>query len=98
MAKLSAGKRKKMPKSEFAGPGKSFPVNDPEHARLAISGATRSEHAGNISKSTEAKIKVKARRKLSGGKSDEDGESGYARGGRMSAVEMEEAHRKGRCK
>ncbi len=53
-----------MPKSQFAGPGKSFPVNDPTHARLAISGATRSQHAGNISSSEAAKIKAKARAKL----------------------------------
>jgi hypothetical protein len=53
-----------MPKSEFAGPGKSFPVNDKTHARLAISGATRSERAGNISAATAAKIKARARRKL----------------------------------
>jgi hypothetical protein len=53
-----------MPKSKFAGPGKSFPVNDPTHARLAISGATRSERAGNISAATAAKIKAKARKVL----------------------------------
>lgn len=64
MAKLSTKKRKSMPKSEFAGPGKSFPVNDKTHARLAISGATRSERAGNISAATAAKIKARARRKL----------------------------------
>jgi hypothetical protein len=64
MAKLSAGRRKAMPKSEFAGPGRSFPINDPTHARMAISGATRSERAGNISPSTEASIKAKARAKL----------------------------------
>lgn len=64
MTDLTAAKRKGMSKGEFAGPGKSFPVNDKEHARLAISGATRSEHAGNISSSEEAKIKRKAERKL----------------------------------
>ena len=64
MAKLYAADRKKMPKGDFAGPGKSFPVSDPTHARLAISGATRSEHAGNISASTADKIKAKARGKL----------------------------------
>jgi hypothetical protein len=64
MAKLDAADRKAMPKKDFAGPGKSFPDSDPVHARLAISGATRSEHAGNISSSEEAKIKAKARQKL----------------------------------
>ena len=68
--KLTAAKRKAMPKAQFAGPGKSFPVNDPTHARLAISGATRSERAGNISPATATKIKAKARAKL--GKSDHE--------------------------
>jgi hypothetical protein len=62
--KLYSADRKKMPKSQFAGPGKSFPVNDANHARLAISGATRSENAGNISASEADKIKAKARGKL----------------------------------
>jgi hypothetical protein len=64
MAKLDAADRKAMPRGDFAGPGRSFPVNDATHARLAISGATRSERAGNISSSTEEKIKAKARAKL----------------------------------
>lgn len=62
--KLYAAERKKMQKSSFAGPGRSFPISDPTHARLAISGATRSERAGNISPSTENSIKAKARGKL----------------------------------
>lgn len=64
--KLSSGKRSSMPKSQFAGPGKSFPVNDPTHQRMAISGATRSFNAGNISKGTEQRIKSKARGLLDG--------------------------------
>jgi hypothetical protein len=64
MARLTSDKRKSMPKSQFAGPGKSFPVNDDTHARLAISGATRSQRAGNISSAEAAKIKAKARAKL----------------------------------
>ena len=40
------------------------PINDPTHARMAISGATRSERAGNISASEAARIKAKARKKL----------------------------------
>jgi hypothetical protein len=63
---LSAADRDRMPKKEFAGPGKSFPIGDQTHARLAISGATRSEHAGNISMSEEEKIKAAARAKLGG--------------------------------
>jgi hypothetical protein len=62
--KLNAAARKTMPKSEFAGPGKSFPVNDRTHAKLAIPMATRSERAGNISAGTADKIKATARAKL----------------------------------
>ena len=49
---------------EKAGPNGSFPIGDDKHARLAIGGATRSYNAGNISASTEASIKAKARAKL----------------------------------
>ena len=64
--KLTGKKRSGMPRSQFAGPGKSFPVNDKTHDRLAISGATRSYNAGNISKGEETKIKSKARGLLGG--------------------------------
>lgn len=47
-----------------AGPNGSFPIGDAKHARLAIGGATRSEHAGNISESTADHIKAQARAKL----------------------------------
>jgi hypothetical protein len=66
--KLNAAARKKVPAGKFAGPGRSFPIEDNTHARMAISGATRSERAGNISASTAAGIKAKARKKLDGGK------------------------------
>lgn len=71
---LSAATRKEMPQSEFAGPGHSFPVEDKKHARLAISGATRSEHAGNISAEEAARIKAKARAKLGKKKTAGSGE------------------------
>ena len=66
MSNLTAAKRKKMPKAEFAGPGHSFPINDANHARLAIGGATRSANAGNISQSEASHIKARARAKLKG--------------------------------
>lgn len=74
MARLTMAKRKGMPKRDFAGGGpkgsKGFPMNDPTHARLAISGATRSYNAGNISKGKEESIKAEARHKLG----DKDGD------------------------
>lgn len=51
-----------------AGPNGSFPIGDHKHQVLAISGATRSYNAGNISKATENSIKAKARRALARGK------------------------------
>jgi len=71
--KLNAAARKAMPKSEFAGPGKSFPVNDKAHAKLAIPMATRSERAGNISAGTADKIKATARARLGEGKTERRG-------------------------
>ena len=64
MAVLSSSDRSSMPGKSFAGPNRSFPVNDPTHARMAISGATRSEHAGNISPEEKAHIQAEARAKL----------------------------------
>jgi hypothetical protein len=64
MGLLTAAKRRNVPSDQFAGPHRSFPINDPTHARLAISAASRSEHAGNISPSTAARIQAKARAKL----------------------------------
>lgn len=64
MAKLSSAARKKLPKSDFLGPGRSFPGEDKPHLRKAIQLAPRSLAAGNISKGTEQRIVAKAKRKL----------------------------------
>jgi hypothetical protein len=64
MAKLTAKARKGLPKGDFAGPGRSFPVEDKKHARLAKSGASRAEHVGNISKAVERRIDQRADRVL----------------------------------
>lgn len=62
--KLTIKKRQSLASSDFAGPDRSFPVQDKNHARLAIGGATRSERAGNISESTAESIKSRARKVL----------------------------------
>jgi len=56
MAKLSKGTRKKLPASDFAGPGRSFPIENKAHARAAI---MDSKYAAN-----PAAIRAKARAKL----------------------------------
>jgi hypothetical protein len=58
MAKLSAAQRKAMPASSFAGPNRSFPVNDKNHARAALS------MIGNAPASARPAIKAKANAKL----------------------------------
>lgn len=68
MANLSAADRKKMPQGEFAGPDRSFPINDANHARLAIGGASRSYNAGNISKEEMMRIQAEARAQLGKGR------------------------------
>jgi hypothetical protein len=67
VAILTTATRQRMPKSQFALPGARFPINDLTHARMAISGATRSANVGNITPMQEATIKVKARRRLAKG-------------------------------
>lgn len=62
--KLKAKARHALPASDFAGPGRTFPTPDVEHARLAISAAARSKDAGNISAAEAKKIQAKARKKL----------------------------------
>ena len=37
MARLTAAQRKKLPSSAFAGPGRSFPMEDKSHIRAAKS-------------------------------------------------------------
>jgi len=64
---MKAATRNKLPGKDFAGPKRSFPVEDKKHARLAISGATRSEEAGNISEGEEDHIKAVARARLRAG-------------------------------
>jgi len=62
--KLTKQARAKIPASKFAGPGRTFPIQDKSHARAAISGASRAEHVGHISAHEAAVIKAAARRVL----------------------------------
>lgn len=64
MAKLTTKARKALPSKAFAGPGRSFPINDKKHAKAAILLAPKSERAGNITPMQKAMIDQKARAKL----------------------------------
>jgi len=59
MARLTAEKRRAIPKSEFAGPGHSYPIPDKTHAVLAKAMATRF-----ASPAERARIDARANAKL----------------------------------
>lgn len=64
MPKLTTARRKKLPASAFAGPGRSYPVEDKAHARNAKARASQAVNAGRMSKSEEGRIDAKADRVL----------------------------------
>ena len=66
MAKLTTQKRNALPKSQFAGPDRSYPIPDKTHAANAKARAAQQVKAGNLSPSAKAKIDAKANRKLRG--------------------------------
>lgn len=55
MAKLTAATRNALPTSSFAGPGRSYPINNPSHARNALARASQFASSG---------LKSKIRRKV----------------------------------
>ena len=61
MARLTAAARKALPTSSFAGPDRSYPVNNPSHARNALSRV--SQHG---SPELKAKVRAKVHRKFPG--------------------------------
>ena len=63
MARLTAKARRALPKSAFAGPGRSYPVEDKAHARAAKSFAARYASPGQ-----RAKIDARADKVLGKGK------------------------------
>jgi hypothetical protein len=68
MAKLSQGARDKLPAKAFAGPKRSFPVQDRAHAKAAIMLAPQAEKSGSITPSQKNTIVTKARKKLGSAK------------------------------
>lgn len=64
MAKLTTKKRNSLPKSDFAGADRSYPVNDKSHARNAKARASEMENKGKLSSSAKSKIDAKADRVL----------------------------------
>ncbi len=58
MAKLTAKTRNALPDSAFAGPHRSFPIQDPSHARNALA------RASQFHPELKAKIKAKVKKKF----------------------------------
>ncbi len=68
MGTLTTKTRNALPTSKFAGPGRSYPVQDRAHAANAKARATQQVKAGNLPPSTKAKIVAKANKVLGTGK------------------------------
>jgi hypothetical protein len=66
MAKLTTKARDKLPKGDFAGPGRSYPVENASHARNAKARASEEADKGRLSGSEKAKIDRKADAVLKG--------------------------------
>ena len=61
MAKLTTAKRKAIPSKDFAGPDRSYPINDASHARNAL--ARVSQHGTPALKS---RVRSAVKRKYPG--------------------------------
>lgn len=64
MAKLTSKTRSNLKPSQFAGPDRSYPVNDRAHAANAKARATQMENRGILSASMANTIKAKANKVL----------------------------------
>lgn len=60
MSKLTTAERNALPASDFAGPDRSYPVNDANHARAALSMSAK-----YASPELQSKVKSKVHSKFS---------------------------------
>lgn len=68
MGKLTSKQRNKLPPADFAGPDRSYPVNDRAHAANAKARASQMVKKGKLSPAAKAKIDTKANKVLEKGK------------------------------
>ncbi len=61
MAKLSKSQRSALPGKDFAGPNRSFPVNDVAHARAALLDVNK---AKGLTRAEKSEIKAEARKEI----------------------------------
>ena len=66
MAKLDAAERNRLSSSEFAGPDRSYPVNDKAHARNALARASEMYKKGKLNDREYAQIRNRAHKVLRG--------------------------------
>ena len=64
MATLTAAQRRRIPASKFAGPDRSYPVEDRSHAANAKARAKQQLNKGNLSGAQYRRIVAKANRVL----------------------------------
>lgn len=64
MSELTSKTRNALPTSEFAGPDRSYPVNDASHAANAKARAKQQLDRGNLSQDEYQQIVAKANRVL----------------------------------
>jgi hypothetical protein len=64
VAELNAKRRRRLPDSKFAGPDRTYPIPDKEHAANAKARATQQVKAGKLTKREASTIKRKADRVL----------------------------------
>ena len=57
MAKLTTKERKKLPKSDFAGPNRTYPDQNKSHAEVAL--ARSSDKSPKLKAEVKAKVKAK---------------------------------------
>jgi hypothetical protein len=78
MSKLNAAARKKIPGKNFAGPERSYPIEDASHARNALS------RVANKSPALKARVRAKVHAKYPGiGDSNKGGEKSHERKQRL---------------
>lgn len=76
MARLTAKTRNTLPAKSFAGPDRSYPINDMSHARNALSRVSQ-----NGSPDLKAKVRAAVHRKYPGIKQHDDGPRPEMHGG-----------------
>lgn len=64
MATLTTKTRNAIPTSKFAGPDRSYPIEDKAHARAALSRSSAAYSAGRITEAQHARIAARAHAKL----------------------------------